>query len=122
MRRTSFLAMALLALAPLSALAHGDRDSSSGIGGSLAGGLGGFGTVGESVSQTAGWGRAESYADGTAGVRLQWGPNGFQADGFQTNETGSMTEGNAFGRGFSTGFAHGGAAGLAGSVNRWRNR
>lgn len=120
MIRRFVLAAALLLSVSASAFAHSDRESGSW--GNFGAGFGVFATTGGAAAQSAGNGQAESFGDGTAGARVQWNGSGIQADGFQTNAAGAITQGNAFGSGFSNGSAFGGAIGANANRGQWRFR
>ncbi len=119
-RRSFMLATGLLLALASPVLAHSDRESGSW--GNFGAGFGVFATAGGTAAQSQGNGQAESFGDGTAGARVQWNGSGIQADGFQTNAAGAITQGNAFGQGFSNGSAFGAAVGANANRGQWRSR
>ncbi len=106
-----YLMMTLAALVLSSNFAFATGNQSSDL--SAFGGFGQFGTFGSAGANSAYGGQSEAFANGSAGLTFSRCSTcgGATFGGWQNNEAGAMTQGNAAGSGFSTGGASGAAAG-----------
>lgn len=129
MRRAFILGAALAALLATPVLASGKGNGNNGNGNgnqpsneTVTGfaGWGSFSTQGQALAGSAFGGQAESFANGSAGLTFsQCGTcGGATFQGWQNNEAGALTMGNALALGVSQGAAQGHAFGGFASRNR----